>query len=75
VHVHVCATGSDWERDHLLFRDYLRLHPAAAERYADAKRKAAELWSDDGIAFTDAKTAVVLSILEAAETWAAAGGR
>jgi GrpB-like predicted nucleotidyltransferase (UPF0157 family) len=73
VHVHVCAAGSDWERDHLLFRDYLRSHPQACEQYADAKRSAARLWSDDGLAFTDAKTAVVLSILPAAETWAAGG--
>ena len=24
VHVHICGCGSTWERDHLLFRDYLR---------------------------------------------------
>jgi GrpB-like predicted nucleotidyltransferase (UPF0157 family) len=71
VHVHVCAVGSDWEREHLLFRDYLRAHSEARQRYARAKREAAEIWADDGIAFTDAKTDVILSILADAESWAA----
>lgn len=72
VHVHVCNTGSDWERDHLLFRDYLRSHQEDADRYAEAKRKAQRFWSDDGWAYTDAKTEAILDILEKAETWAAA---
>lgn len=71
VHVHVCAAGSEWEREHLLFRDYLRAHPQARDRYADAKRHAAEVWSDDGIAYTDAKTEVILAILEDASGVAA----
>ncbi|MGD0595871.1 MAG: GrpB family protein [Acidimicrobiales bacterium] len=29
THVHVCSLGSEWEADHLLFRDYLRSHPEA----------------------------------------------
>ena len=31
--VHVCEIGSDWERVHLLFRDYLRTHPEVAAEY------------------------------------------
>jgi GrpB-like predicted nucleotidyltransferase (UPF0157 family) len=75
VHVHVCAAGGRWERDHLLFRDYLRAHPAACLRYAEAKRASVRRWSDDGWAYTEAKTAVVLDILEQAKDWAAATGR
>jgi GrpB-like predicted nucleotidyltransferase (UPF0157 family) len=63
VHVHVCATGSDWEQDHLLFRDYLRSHPDARDKYADVKWAAARRWSDDGIAYTDAKTEAVREIM------------
>ena len=37
VHVHVCPAGGQWERDHLLFRDYLRAHRAACPLYAEAK--------------------------------------
>ena len=32
VHVHVCEAGSTWEREHLLFRDYLRAHPRVPAR-------------------------------------------
>jgi GrpB-like predicted nucleotidyltransferase (UPF0157 family) len=69
VHVHVCPTGSAWERDHVLFRDYLRAHPAARDAYAAAKRGAAELWWDDRLAYTDAKTDAVLDIMDAAYRW------
>jgi GrpB-like predicted nucleotidyltransferase (UPF0157 family) len=70
VHVHVCAAGSEWERDHLLFRDYLRAHSRACDEYAAAKRQAATIWADDGIAYTDAKSEVILASLEAARDWA-----
>jgi GrpB-like predicted nucleotidyltransferase (UPF0157 family) len=70
VHVHVCQAGSEWEREHLLFRDYLRAHPAARVVYADAKREASRVWLDDGWAYTDAKSDVILTILKKAERWA-----
>ena len=66
VHVHVCAAGSAWEREHLLFRNYLRDHPEARDAYADAKRKALEVWSDDRLAYTEAKGEAILDILDAA---------
>ena len=72
VHVHVCAVGSDWEREHLLFRDYLRAHQPARIAYAAAKRQAASVWSDDGVAYTDAKAHVILAIMDEAERWVAA---
>lgn len=74
VHVHACAAGGQWEHDHLLFRDYLRAHPAACLRYAEAKQAAARRWSDDGWAYTEAKTGIILDILEQAEDWAVATG-
>jgi GrpB-like predicted nucleotidyltransferase (UPF0157 family) len=75
VHVHVCAAGGQWERDHLLFRDYLRAHPAACLRYAEAKRASVRRWSDDGWAYTEAKTGVILDVLAQAEDWAVATNR
>ena len=41
VHVHVCEQGSAWEREHLLFRDYLRAHPDRRAEYAELKRRLA----------------------------------
>jgi GrpB-like predicted nucleotidyltransferase (UPF0157 family) len=74
VHVHVCQQGSRWERVHLLFRDYLRFSPDAREAHAAAKREAARLWGNDRPAYTEAKTDVILGILDQAEAWAAATG-
>jgi GrpB-like predicted nucleotidyltransferase (UPF0157 family) len=33
VQIHVCRSGSTWERDHLLFRDYLRNEVGARNAY------------------------------------------
>jgi GrpB-like predicted nucleotidyltransferase (UPF0157 family) len=74
VHVHVCGHGSSWERDHLLFRDYLRTHPGACARYAGLKRDLIRRWHDDRAAYGAAKTAFVLSTLEAASRWAETTG-
>jgi GrpB-like predicted nucleotidyltransferase (UPF0157 family) len=74
VHVHVCDAGGRWEREHLLFRDYLRSDPAACRRYAVAKYEAAARWPDDRIAYTDAKNDVILDVLEEAEAWARSVG-
>lgn len=74
VHVHVCATGSAWEREHVLFRDYLRSNEQARRAYAAAKRQAAQVWSDDGIAYTDGKSEVILTLLRDAERWPATRG-
>lgn len=63
IHVHVCQLGSEWEAEHLRFRDHLRAHPEARDAYAQAKRAAAALWADDGLAYTDAKTEVILNII------------
>ena len=68
--VHVCNLGSTWEYEHLLFRDYLRAHPATRDAYADAKRTAARTWHDDRWAYPEAKTGIILDTLEAAEQWA-----
>jgi GrpB-like predicted nucleotidyltransferase (UPF0157 family) len=74
VHVHVCPAGSAWEREHLLFRDFLRTSPEARSAYAEAKSQAAARWADDRIAYTDAKSAVILAVLDAAAVWAEATG-
>jgi GrpB-like predicted nucleotidyltransferase (UPF0157 family) len=74
VHVHVCADGGEWQREHLLFRDYLRAHADARDAYARTKREAAVIWRDDRWGYTEAKTGIVLDLLEQAETWATGTG-
>jgi GrpB-like predicted nucleotidyltransferase (UPF0157 family) len=70
VQVHVCATGSAWERSHLLFRDYLRANSGARDVYLKAKLEASELWRDDRVAYADAKTEMIDSLMRKAEIWA-----
>jgi GrpB-like predicted nucleotidyltransferase (UPF0157 family) len=73
VHLHVRVAGSANERVALLFRDWLRAHPAAVAAYSAFKTAlAAEL--DDVGAYTDVKDPVVDLVVVAAEEWAAATG-
>jgi GrpB-like predicted nucleotidyltransferase (UPF0157 family) len=74
VHLHVCVSGSAWERNHLLFRDFLRADPETRDAYAALKRSVALRHSDDAIAYTEAKTGFILDALERAERWAQATG-
>ena len=71
VHVHVCAAGSDWQRRHLLFRDWLRREVEDRERYGAVKRElAGRDWSDMN-AYADAKSSSIEEIIARAERWAA----
>jgi GrpB-like predicted nucleotidyltransferase (UPF0157 family) len=67
VHVHVCSGGSQWERVHLLFRDYLRGHPDRRDAYADLKRSLVARHRGDRLAYTEAKTRFVTETLALAE--------
>ena len=75
VQVHVCPVGSEWERRHLLFRDYLRANGAARVAYSKAKVAAAERWRDDRVAYTEAKDGEIRELMAVAEAWASAGRR
>ena len=69
-HVHLCIAGSEQERDHLAFRDYLRRNPAVAEEYVSFKRKLAS--AHDGLTmesqerYSLAKTEFVRLVLDRA---------
>lgn len=67
VHLHICTAGSDWERRHLLFRDWLREHPEDRARYADLKhRLATQDWPDMN-AYADAKGPFIAEMIGRAE--------
>jgi len=61
--LHVCTAGSEWERRHLAFRDWLRGHPDDAAAYADLKRGLAVAHVKDSLAYTDAKSDFIADIL------------
>jgi len=46
-HLYVCPADSAELQRHLRFRDFLRSHPEAAQRYGDVKRQAAALYPTD----------------------------
>jgi len=75
VHIHICRVGSEWERRHLLFRDYLRVNAQARDAYTKAKLAAAARWRDDRIAYTAAKDDQIRNLMAAAEKDASTSGR
>lgn len=74
THLHVRQEGRANQRYALLFRDYLRASPAAAEAYRRVKEALARLHPDDQEAYYDIKDPVCDLIMDAAERWATATG-
>jgi len=62
-HLHLVRHGSGhWER-HLVFRDYLREHPETAQEYYELKKGLSEEHGTERLAYTEAKTNFIISIL------------
>jgi GrpB-like predicted nucleotidyltransferase (UPF0157 family) len=74
TNLHVRIQGRANQRYALLFRDYLRAHPAAADAYAELKRRLALIIPNDRGLYADVKDPACDLIICAAETWAAANG-
>lgn len=73
AHIHMRVLGRLNQHYPILFRDYLRTHPATADAYAELKRRlAANLGDLD--TYPDVKDPAVDLIYLAAEDWAAAVG-
>lgn len=66
VHVHVCTQGSDWEQDHLLFRDYLRTHSDTAAAYMQLKRNLAGQVGHDRLAYNEGKATFIQQVIKRA---------
>ncbi len=73
TNTHVRILGRANQRYPLLFRDYLRGHPATAAAYAELKRRLAANLADPET-YPDVKDPAVDLIYLAAEDWAAATG-
>jgi ribA/ribD-fused uncharacterized protein len=74
VHVHICSAGSRWERDHLLFGDWLRVTPADRDAYELLKRDLATRDWFDMNQYAEAKGDLIDEILGRASAWAARAG-
>lgn len=75
THIHVRPCGSWAEQFALLFRDYLRAHPADAQRYAALKYSLAEKHRNDRRAYTEAKEPFIWEIMQKADQWSQDTGR
>lgn len=62
-HLYVCPAGSLGLRNHLALRDYLRMHPQAAQAYAALKQSLASEVDGDIDAYVKGKSAFIGEIL------------
>ena len=69
--VHMVEIGCPFWVDHLLFRDYLRVHPDEAAEYYDLKLKLAGDYQTDRLGYNDAKTEFIQGVMSRAEHWRA----
>lgn len=74
TNLHVRVEGRANQRYPLLFRDYLRAHPAAAEAYAQVKIALAARHPNDKDAYYAVKDPVCDILMAAAEAWATQTG-
>lgn len=73
AHIHVRREGAANQRYALLFRDYLRAHPATAAAYGELKRRLAQSLAQPA-SYPEVKDPAVDLIYLAAEQWARAVG-
>ncbi|WNQ10114.1 GrpB family protein [Paenibacillus aurantius] len=67
-HLHLLPFEGFYERNELLFRDFLLAHPEWVPEYAEVKRRLAAEFPDDPEAYTLAKTAFIQEVVDRART-------
>jgi len=67
-HLYVCAQDSPELHRHLLFRDYLRTHPATSHAYGALKRQIQTEVAGNRVAYTERKSAFVERVLAEARS-------
>ena len=68
-HIHTYQIGSDEIARHLLFRDYLRVHPQPAQAYNQLKTELAQTYRDDAVAYTSAESDFIQAMIQEAMAW------
>ncbi len=67
--IHLVKLDSQFWETHLLFRDFLRTHPDAAQQYAVLKRNLAVKFRADRERYTNSKAPLIEQMLVQARTW------
>ena len=66
VHLHLMKHGSEFLMRHILFRDYLRVHPEIAMEYYELKKRLVKKYADKREVYTESKTGFIEKVLEIA---------
>jgi GrpB-like predicted nucleotidyltransferase (UPF0157 family) len=74
-HLYVVVAGRPAHLDHVELRDYLRAHPAEADRYGELKRRLAGLLETDRAAYADGKAELISELLRRARAGPGAQAR
>jgi GrpB-like predicted nucleotidyltransferase (UPF0157 family) len=59
----VCESGSNFWIGHVAFRDALRANPELAQQYGTLKRRLAQQYPHNRLAYTEAKEPFILSVM------------
>jgi len=70
-YIHVVIWGQKAWNDYLNMRDYLNANDEKAAEYSKLKKDLAEKFSDNRVAYTDAKSSLVEKLLKEASMWKA----
>jgi GrpB-like predicted nucleotidyltransferase (UPF0157 family) len=68
-HIHTFEFGSPQIDRHLAFRDYMRSHPEAAQKYSELKQQLAQQYPTDIEAYMDGKADFIAEIDRKALQW------
>jgi GrpB-like predicted nucleotidyltransferase (UPF0157 family) len=63
IHLHLVKHESVRWNNHILFRDFLRVHPDVAKEYYELKKRLSEKYGSDRQGYTDAKASFIESVL------------
>ncbi len=67
--IHAVLVDSEFWKRHILFRDFLRNNPKAAQRYEALKRKLAQEFECDRTGYTNSKAPLIEQLLVEAKLW------
>jgi len=67
--IHAVQVDSEFWRSHILFRNFLITHPAAAKQYEVLKRKLAVEFRSDRNQYTNNKAPLIQQLLVQAQAW------
>lgn len=67
-HLYVVVDGNRPHRDHIDFRDFLRISPDVARQYAELKDRLAGEYRNDRLGYTEAKAGFISAVLRTARS-------